>query len=51
MLAVALVMVVGYALFSDTLTINGTATAQGDFDMQIISAEVTGEVGSTGATA
>ncbi len=26
-LAVALVMVVGYALFSDTLTINGTATA------------------------
>ncbi len=50
-LAIALVMVVGYALFSDTLTINGTATAQGDFDMQIISAEVTGEVGSTGATA
>ncbi len=50
-LAVALVMVVGYALFSDTLTINGTATAQGDFDMQIISAEITDEVGSTGATA
>jgi hypothetical protein len=49
-LAVALVMVVGYALFSDTLTISGTATAEGNFDMQIISAEVTGEVGSTGAT-
>ena len=49
-LALALVMVVGYALFSDTLTINGTATAEGNFDMQIISAEVTGEVGSTGAT-
>ena len=37
-LAIALVMVVGYALF------------KGNFDMQIISAEVTGEVGSTGAT-
>ena len=49
-LAVALVMVVGYALFSDTLTIGGTATAEGNFDMQIISAEITGEVGSTGAT-
>ncbi len=34
-LAVALVMVVGYALFSDTLTINGTATAQGDFAFEI----------------
>ena len=49
-LALALVMVVGFALFSDTLTINGTATAQGNLDMQIISAEVTNEVGSTGAT-
>ncbi len=34
-LAIALVMVVGYALFSDTLTINGTATAQGDFAFEI----------------
>ena len=34
-LAVALVMVVGYAIFSDTLTINGTATAQGDFAFEI----------------
>ena len=32
-LAVALVMVVGYALFSDTLTINGTATAEGEFEL------------------
>ena len=32
-LAVILVAAVGYALFSDTLTINGTATAQGNFDL------------------
>ena len=34
-LALALVMVVGYAILSDTLTINGTATAQGDFAFEI----------------
>ncbi len=34
-LAVALVMVVGYALFSDTLTINGTATAKGEFALSV----------------
>ena len=28
-----LAVAVGYALFSDTLTINGTATAQGNFDL------------------
>ena len=32
-LAVILVAAVGYAIFSDTLTINGTATAQGNFDL------------------
>ena len=32
-LALLLVMSVGYALFSDTITINGTATAKGDFDI------------------
>ena len=32
-LALVLVMVVGFALFSDTLTINGTATAKGDFEL------------------
>ncbi len=46
-----LAVVVGYALFSDTLTINGTATAKGKFDMEISSAQITSEVGSTGATA
>ena len=34
-LALLLVMTVGYALFSENITINGTATAKGDFDMSI----------------
>ena len=45
-----LVVSVGYAIFSDTLTINGTATAKGDFKMEILNATVTKEVGSSGAT-
>ena len=32
-LAIFLSLSVGYALFSDTITIEGTATAQGNFDM------------------
>ena len=32
-IALILVITIGYALFSDTLTINGTATAKGDFNM------------------
>ena len=32
-LALLLVMTVGYALFSENITINGTATAKGDFDL------------------
>ena len=32
-LAVFLTLSVGYALFSDTITIEGTATAQGNFDL------------------
>ena len=50
-LALLLVMVVGYALFSQNLTINGTAKAQGDFDIEIVRAEITSEKGSAGATA
>ena len=34
-IALLLVVSVGYAIFSDTLTINGTATAQGDFSFSI----------------
>ena len=33
-LALLLVMAVGYALFSETITINGTATAKGDFSIE-----------------
>ena len=34
-LALLLVLSVGYALFSETITINGTATAKGNFDIGI----------------
>ena len=34
-LALLLVMSVGYALFSDTITINGTAIAKGDFKLTV----------------
>lgn len=50
-LALLVTMMVGYALFSETITINGTATAKGEFNMEITSASITNEVGSTGATA
>ena len=50
-LALLLVMVAGYALFSQNLNITGTAKAQGDFDIEIVRAEITGEKGSAGATA
>ena len=33
-LAVFLTLSIGYALFSDTITIEGTATAQGNFDIE-----------------
>lgn len=45
-----LVTSVGYALFSETLTISGTATAIGNFDVGFTSAEVITEHGSTGAS-
>mgnify|MGYP003308183578 CR=1 FL=1 len=32
-LSLLLVLSVGYALFSETITINGTATAKGNFDI------------------
>ena len=50
-LALLLVMVVGYALFSQSLNITGTAKAQGDFNIEIVRAEITSEKGSAGATA
>ena len=50
-IAFVLAISVGYALFSQTLTINGTATAKGSFDVQFETATIQKEVGSTGATA
>ena len=50
-LALLLVMVAGYALFSQNLTINGTAKAEGKFNIEFTQATISGEKGSTGATA
>ena len=44
-------LTVGYALFSETITINGTATARGTFDVVFKNAIVKTEVGSTEASA
>ena len=49
--AFVLAVAVGYALFRETITINGTATAKGNFDVEIMSAEVADQKASTGATA
>ena len=43
--AFVLAVAVGYALFSETITINGTATAKGNFDVEVVSAEVIGGEG------
>ncbi len=45
--AFILAVAVGYALFSDTLTISGTATAKGDFDVEFTSV---GEIKKVGYT-
>lgn len=44
-------LTVGYALFSETIEINGTATAKGTFDVVFKNAIVKTEVGSTEASA
>ena len=49
--AFVLAVAVGYALFSETITINGTATAKGNFDVEFTTATISKQVGSTGATA
>lgn len=43
--AFVLAVAVGYALFRETITINGTATAKGNFNIEVISATVTGGEG------
>lgn len=40
-IALVLAVAVGYALFSDTITITGTATAKGEFDMEILPVDET----------
>ena len=50
-LALLLVMVAGYALFSQNLTINGMAKAEGKFNIEFTQATISAEKGSTGATA
>lgn len=47
--AFVLAVAIGYALFSDTITITGTATAKGNFDMEILPVETT-NVKSAGYT-
>ncbi len=46
-LSLLLVMAVGYALFSETITINGTATAKGDFDISFTCDMVTKDNATT----
>lgn len=50
-IAFVLAMSVGYALFSKTIIINGTATAKGNFDVEFTTVTVNSEVGSVGTTA
>lgn len=46
-----LTLTIGYASFSDTIKINGTATAKGNFDMEFTKAQIVSEVGSTNTSA
>lgn len=50
-LSLFLILIVGYAIFSESITIGGTANASGDFDIIFNSVGVIKEVGSSGATA
>lgn len=50
-IAFILAISVGYAFFSETITINGTATARGNFDVEFTSATINTQIGSIGATA
>ena len=49
-LALAVTIIIGYALFSENIAVNGTAKAEGIFDIKITNASITKEVGSSGAT-
>lgn len=45
--ALVLAVAVGYALFSETITINGTATAKGNFDVEFTSVGTITKAGYT----
>ncbi len=47
LIVMLLLLAVGYAAFSDTLTISGTANAKGTFDLQFENAEIVKAVGVT----
>ena len=49
-LAFIVTLTIGYALFSQTVTVSGTSTASGTFKMQITNATVIEQAGSSGAT-
>lgn len=44
-----LTLAIGYAFFSDTITVEGTASGQGILDMKFSGIKVVNEVGSTGS--
>jgi phage tail sheath gpL-like len=48
---VVLSLAVGYAIFAETLNITGTAQTTGNFDVEFLSATVSGQTLSTGASA
>ena len=48
-IAFVLAVAVGYALFSETLTVTGTATATGNFDVEFTKVGTITKVGYTGA--
>lgn len=50
-IAFVLAVVVGYALFSDNLTVSGSATATGDFDVEFTSVGTITKVGYTAVDA
>ncbi len=42
---------IGYAIFSENLDINGTASAQGTFDVEFTDASVSSQIGASGSMA
>lgn len=50
-IALVLAVSVGYALFSQTLTITGTATASGDFDVQFVPVDEVNDIRKDGYVA